>query len=95
MNGPFLEHNLTLAEVVRYMVATPLGVLQADPSLFDGVFADGTLSGPYPNMSQARMDALNSAIDSTTLAASLALHAVKPDVKVCWPVPPRDLQGPR
>lgn len=75
MNGPFLQHNLTLAQTARYMVDTVTGVQAANYSLFDGIFADGTLASPYANMSQARNDALNAAVNTVTLSESLAVNA--------------------
>ena len=75
MNGPFLEHDLTLADMARYMVDTPLGVQKRGPALFDGVFADGALASPYDGMSQERNDLLNAAVNEVGLAESLALNA--------------------
>ena len=75
MNGPFLEHDLTLADMARYMVDTPLGVLKRNPSLFDGVFADGALASPYDGINQERNDLLNAAVNQVGLAESLALNA--------------------
>lgn len=77
MNGPFLQHDLTVADAQRYMVETPLGVLQRglDAGLFDGVFADGSLASPYAGMAQERNDELNAAVNAVGLAESLALNA--------------------
>ena len=88
MNGPFLEHDLTLADMARYMVDTPLGVQRRGPALFDGVFADGALASPYDGMSQERNDLLNAAVNEVGLAESLALNAAAgggdevPDIQV-------------
>lgn len=79
MNGPFLSHDLTTGAAERYMVDTVVGVLMRAPALFDGVFADGTLSQPYANVSQPREDAVNAAVNAVTLAESLALNAARPD----------------
>jgi len=79
VNGPFLYHNLTLAATQRYMVDVPLGVLRRAPALFDGVFADGSLAGPYANVSAARALAYNAALYGLGLTQSLALNAARPD----------------
>ena len=79
MNGPFLSHDLTSGAAERYMVDTVVGVLRRNPALFDGVFADGTLSQPFANMSTPREDAVNAAVNAVTLAESLALNAARPD----------------
>lgn len=79
MNGPFLFHNLTLAATQRYMIDTPLGVLQRAPELFDGVFADGALAGPITNVSAARTAAFNAELYALGLTQSLALNAARPD----------------
>jgi hypothetical protein len=47
-NGPFLLHNLTLAPVMRYMMGVPLGVLQANPDLFDGKQWQYAISSRFP-----------------------------------------------
>lgn len=79
VNGPFLFHNLTLAETQRYMVDVPMGVLKRAPNLFDGVFADGSLAGPYANVSAARTAEFNTALYNLGLTQSLALNAARPD----------------
>lgn len=63
-------------------VDIPLGVLQRAPTVFDGVFADGTLASPYANMSSDRNAALNTAVNAVVLAQSLALNAAKPNGSV-------------
>lgn len=80
LNGQFLMHNLTLAATERYMADVPLGVLQREPALFDGVFADGALAGPITtNVSQERTAAFNTALYALGLTQSLALNAARPD----------------
>lgn len=78
LNGPFTFHNLTLAATQRYMVDTPMGVLRRAPGLFDGVFADGALAGPYANVSAARAAEYNAALYALGLTQSLALNAARP-----------------
>ena len=82
MNGPFLFHNLTHPDVVRYMVDTPIGVLQANLPLMDGIFSDGTLAGPYTGVSEDRVRAENEGINNVALATTLAMHAVKSGTQV-------------
>lgn len=74
-NGPFIFHNLTAAAGERYLVEAVLGVQARAPELFDGVFSDGALSQPYPDVSPARAGAENQAINAVGLAQSLALNA--------------------
>jgi len=82
LNGPFYLHNLTTADAMRFMMGTPAGVQARNASLFDGIFADSTLASPYANMSQARNDALNAAINAVSLAQSLVLNAAAPTAGV-------------
>jgi len=75
LNGPFLLRNLTQPGLQRYMIDTPLSVQATNPMLFDGIFYDGALASPYPNMSTARMGRENDAVNTVALAISEALSA--------------------
>lgn len=75
MNGRLYLRNLTLPDVVRYMIDTPLGVQAANPDIFDGIFYDGSLASPYQNMSAERNAAQNLAVNTNALAISEALSA--------------------